>query len=51
MHGCDADIGGDCSIFAFHGYPSAVASLLFNRGSGIGQSRIKILGYIEEGCV
>lgn len=36
-------------IFAFHGYPSAVASLLFNRGSGIGQSRIKILGYIEEG--
>ena len=36
-------------VFAFHGYPSAVQSLIFPRGSGIGQSRFNILGYIEQG--
>jgi xylulose-5-phosphate/fructose-6-phosphate phosphoketolase len=36
-------------VFAFHGYPSAVQSLIFPRGSGVGQSRFNILGYIEQG--
>lgn len=36
-------------VMAFHGYPSAVQGLLFERGSGIGQSRFKVLGYIEQG--
>ncbi|CAD6568523.1 MAG: hypothetical protein CYPHOPRED_002687 [Cyphobasidiales sp. Tagirdzhanova-0007] len=36
-------------VFAFHGYPSAVKGLLFDRGSGIGQSRFTILGYQEQG--
>ncbi|KAL7417777.1 putative phosphoketolase [Mrakia frigida] len=36
-------------IFSFHGFPKDVASLLFARSTHIARSRIRILGYIEEG--
>ena len=36
-------------VFNFHGYPSAVAQLLFGRQSHVARNRITIGGYLEEG--
>jgi len=36
-------------IFNFHGYPAAVASLLFGRSSHVSRRRITIKGYLEQG--
>jgi xylulose-5-phosphate/fructose-6-phosphate phosphoketolase len=37
------------SIVNFHGFPSAVKQLLWDRGSPANPSRFTILGYIEQG--